>query len=206
MPDTKDARAAYRLSPKERQKGEARLRVGEMLLYCFPGSPTVYYGDEAGMEGFEDPLNRKTYPWDRQDRALLDFFRSLGQLRRHRPSLQDGDLTYVYAQGGALVLRRQMGNSRGGISPLAPGSGPGGSDLPAVLCPRRKAASASAAGVGYDFDLNCYRVDVSRETSTFFIISSVSRETFFSSFFSFCKFSIETARKCDILNKKTDRK
>jgi hypothetical protein len=50
------------------------------------------------------------------------------------------------------------------------------------------------------------KVDVSRETSTFFIISSVSRETFFSSFFSFCKFSIETARKCDILNKKTDRK
>ena len=110
VPDTKDARAAYRLSPEERQKGEARLRVGEMLLYCFPGSPTVYYGDEAGMEGFEDPLNRKTYPWDRQDRALLDFFRSLGQLRRHRPSLQDGDLTYVYAQGGALVLRRQLGD------------------------------------------------------------------------------------------------
>lgn len=110
VPGTKDARAAYRLSPEERQKGEARLRVGEMLLYCFPGSPTVYYGDEAGMEGFEDPLNRKTYPWDRQDRALLDFFRSLGQLRRHRPSLQDGDLTYVYAQGGALVLRRQSGD------------------------------------------------------------------------------------------------
>ena len=110
VPGTKDARAAYRLSPEERQKGEARLRVGEMLLYCFPGSPTVYYGDEAGMEGFEDPLNRKTYPWDRQDRALLDFFRSLGQLRRHRPSLQDGDLTYVYAQGGALVLRRQLGD------------------------------------------------------------------------------------------------
>lgn len=74
VPDTKDARAAYRLSPEERQKGEARLRVGEMLLYCFPGSPTVYYGDEAGMEGFEDPLNRKTYPWDRQDRALLVSF------------------------------------------------------------------------------------------------------------------------------------
>lgn len=110
VPDTKDARAAYRLSPEERQKGEARLRVGEMLLYCFPGSPTVYYGDEAGMEGFEDPLNRKTYPWSRQDRALLDFFCSLGQLRRHRPSLQDGDLTYVYAQGGALVLRRQLGD------------------------------------------------------------------------------------------------
>lgn len=43
------------VSPGGAAKGEARLRVGEMLLYCFPGSPTVYYGDEAGMEGFEDP-------------------------------------------------------------------------------------------------------------------------------------------------------
>ena len=108
VPDTKDGRAAYRLSPAQRQKGQARLRVGEMLLYCFPGSPTVYYGDEAGMEGFEDPLNRGTYPWGREDQELLAFFRQLGQLRRERLSLQEGDLTYLHARGGVLVLRRQL--------------------------------------------------------------------------------------------------
>ena len=110
VPDTKDGRAAYRLSPAQRQKGQARLRVGEMLLYCFPGSPTVYYGDEAGMEGFEDPLNRGTYPWGREDQELLAFFRQLGQLRRERLSMQEGDLTYLHARGGVLVLRRQLGD------------------------------------------------------------------------------------------------
>ena len=110
VPDTKDGRAAYRLSPAQRQKGQARLRVGEMLLYCFPGSPTVYYGDEAGMEGFEDPLNRGTYPWGQEDQELLAFFRQLGQLRRERLSLQEGDLTYLHARGGVLVLRRQLGD------------------------------------------------------------------------------------------------
>lgn len=108
VPDTKDGRAAYRLSPAQRQKGQARLRVGEMLLYCFPGSPTVYYGDEAGMEGFEDPLNRGTYPWGREDQELLAFFRQLGQLRRERLSMQEGDLTYLHARSGVLVLRRQL--------------------------------------------------------------------------------------------------
>ena len=110
VPDTKDGRAAYRLSPAQRQKGQARLRVGEMLLYCFPGSPTVYYGDEAGMEGFEDPLNRGTYPWGQEDQELLAFFRQLGQLRRERLSMQEGDLTYLHARGGVLVLRRQLGD------------------------------------------------------------------------------------------------
>lgn len=61
-PESKDDRAAYRLSPEELDMGLARLRLGALLLYSFPGSPTVFYGDEAGMQGFEDPLNRGTYP------------------------------------------------------------------------------------------------------------------------------------------------
>lgn len=62
------------------------------------------------MEGFEDPLNRGTYPWGREDRELLVFFRQLGQLRRERLSLQEGDLSYLHARGGVLVLRRQLGD------------------------------------------------------------------------------------------------
>ena len=78
-----------------------------MLLYGFPGSPTLFYGDEAGMQGFEDPLNRGTFPWGREDAALLDFFRTLGRLRMQRLSLQEGSLAYVYAQSGGLVIARE---------------------------------------------------------------------------------------------------
>ena len=64
------------------------------------------------MQGFEDPLNRGTYPWGQEDEALLAFFRQLGQLRSQRPSLQRGDIRYLYAQGGGLVIERRCGDER----------------------------------------------------------------------------------------------
>ena len=107
IPAAKEERAAFALSPAQLARGKARLRLAGMLLYGFPGSPTLFYGDEAGMQGFEDPLNRGTYPWGREDVGLLDFFRALGRLRKERRSLQSGSLTYIYAQGGGLVITRE---------------------------------------------------------------------------------------------------
>ena len=111
-PPTQVERAAYRLSPEELAMGLARLRLGAMLLFTFPGSPTVYYGDETGMQGFEDPLNRATYPWGCEDAALLALYRRLGQLRRGRTSLQSGSITYLAAEGGVLAVLRQSGAER----------------------------------------------------------------------------------------------
>ncbi len=107
IPAAKEERAAFALSPAQLARGRAKLRLAGMLLYGFPGSPTLFYGDETGMQGFEDPLNRGTYPWGREDTGLLDFFRALGRLRKERRSLQSGSLTYVYAQGGGLVITRE---------------------------------------------------------------------------------------------------
>ena len=109
-PQDKDGRAAYRLSPAERFLAQQRLKLAAALLYSFPGSPTVYYGDEVGMEGFEDPFNRGTYPWGEENQKLLRYYQTLGRLRRSRPSLQAGDITYLYARGGGLVLRRRCGD------------------------------------------------------------------------------------------------
>ena len=103
----KAERAAARLSPAGRELARRRLMLGALLLYAFPGSPTVYYGDEAGMEGYEDPLNRRTFPWGQEDEGLLRWYRRLGQLRGGRPSLQQGDICYLYADGSGLALRRQ---------------------------------------------------------------------------------------------------
>ena len=107
---TKDMRAAYRLSAAERKRGMQRLQLAAMLSYSFPGSPTLFYGDEAGMQGFEDPLNRGTYPWGHEDAELVEFYRTLGKLRSERPSMQSGSIEYLHAQGGALVLRRVLGD------------------------------------------------------------------------------------------------
>lgn len=107
-PADRDARAHYRLSPAERERGTALLKLAALVLYAFPGSPTVYYGDEAGMEGFEDPFNRRTYPWGHEDTALLDWFRTLGRLRAERESLQSGDIAYPLAAGRVLCFARRV--------------------------------------------------------------------------------------------------
>ena len=76
------------------------------MLFTFPGSPTIYYGDEAGMEGFEDPLNRGTYPWGHENRELKNHFAQLGMLRRKSSVLQKGRICWIYALGPILSYAR----------------------------------------------------------------------------------------------------
>lgn len=106
-PETKGERAEYRLSPAEYLRGSQLLRVGAALLYTFPGCPTVYYGDECGAQGFEDPFCRQTYPWGREDLALQSWFFTLGQLRRRLPALQKGKLRWLHLGQGAMVYARE---------------------------------------------------------------------------------------------------
>lgn len=107
VPEDKTARAEYRMSEEERTRALALLRMGAVLLYAFPGSPTVYYGDEAGMEGFEDPFNRGTYRWGQEDRALQKHFALLGKLRGGRASMQSGELRWLHASGHVLAFVRE---------------------------------------------------------------------------------------------------
>ena len=105
-PADKAERAAYRLRPEEERLGKERWKLASALLYAFPGSPMLFYGDEAGTQGLEDPFCRGGYPWGREDEELLAWFRLLGRLRK-RPSLRQGDLTWLHAQGPLLAFRRQ---------------------------------------------------------------------------------------------------
>ncbi|MBD9200091.1 MAG: glycoside hydrolase family 13 protein [Clostridiales bacterium] len=108
VPDSKEDRASYRLSPEERQMGLARLRLAALILFTFPGAPTVYYGDEAGMEGWEDPFNRAGYPWGREDTELKAWFARLARLRQDRPALQSGQLHWCWTAGPILAFAREL--------------------------------------------------------------------------------------------------
>ena len=109
---SKDERAEFRLSPEARARGKARLKLGSLALYCLPGSPTLYYGDEAGLEGFEDPFNRRTYPWGEEDQELLQWFTALGKLRKTRPSLRRGELEWQPCGGRVAVFTRYLGEEK----------------------------------------------------------------------------------------------
>jgi len=99
-------KALHRLSGSRRKLGLSRLRLAFLILFAFPGSPTVYYGDEAGMEGWEDPFNRRSYPWGREQTDLLQYVSTLGSLRKSHRSLRRGNISYVAAQGPLLAFTR----------------------------------------------------------------------------------------------------
>lgn len=103
---SRDWRFYHRLSPDKRALAIARLKLGSLLLYAFPGAPTLYYGDEVGMEGFEDPFNRRAFPWEYQDTALRDWFVKLGQLRKHSAALRKGELKWLTCGGKAVSFSR----------------------------------------------------------------------------------------------------
>ena len=103
---SREWRAANRLDPEKRALAVARLKLGALVLFAFPGSPMVYYGDEAGMEGFEDPFNRRGYPWGEEDSELVRWFTDLGAARRKLTPLRRGDIRYLRAEGRVLAFTR----------------------------------------------------------------------------------------------------
>ena len=99
--------AAQRLSPQQRETGLKRLRLASLIQYLLPGVPCVYYGDEAGMEGYRDPFNRACYPWGREEQGLLTWYRGLGQLRaQEKPVLGQGSYRTLFADGNLLAFER----------------------------------------------------------------------------------------------------
>ena len=112
VPQSKDERAAFRISPEQRKKGLALVLLAALILFTFPGSPTVYYGDEAGLDGCADPFNRGAYPWGHEDKDLKARFSLLGQLRKQRQSLQSGSIQWLCASGSLLAFARELPQER----------------------------------------------------------------------------------------------
>jgi len=107
---SKQWKSTFRMDPDRLVTAKQRLKAAAGLLFCFPGSPTVYYGDEAGMEGFEDPFNRRTYPWGKEDKELVEWFTQLGQLRKTSPALRKGDIRYLHGKDHLLAFTRTFEN------------------------------------------------------------------------------------------------
>ena len=94
------------LSPEQRSLAQQRLLIATALQFFLPGSPSIYYGDEAGMEGHKDPFNRRTFPWGQENADLQAHFRQLGALRKRYPALKRGDIQFLAAGDHRLHLTR----------------------------------------------------------------------------------------------------
>ncbi len=109
---TRAQKAARTLSPEQRKLGLSRLRMAMALQFVLPGMPCIYYGDEAGLEGYEDPFNRRCYPWGQEDQPLKNYTRALGQLRKSSPILRHGTVHTSFEAEGKLHIHRQKAGTQ----------------------------------------------------------------------------------------------
>ncbi|MCL6445519.1 MAG: glycoside hydrolase family 13 protein [Alicyclobacillus sp.] len=113
-PDTLSAyqQATYTPPTTEKQTGLERLKLLTDLQFAFPGAPTIYYGDEAGVGGYKDPLDRQTYPWGHVNEDLLNHYRQLGAIRNDTAASQTGDFTPLYTKGNIYAFARTIRNGK----------------------------------------------------------------------------------------------
>ena len=104
--------ATARMTAGQRELGLRRLRMASALQYTVYGIPSLFYGDEAGMEGYRDPFCRKPYPWGREDRDLLAHYRLLGQMRLTHPALDGGTFRVLAVEDHFLAFERERNGDR----------------------------------------------------------------------------------------------
>ena len=107
---TNEEMAHSRLSGQAREDAKKRLMLASALLYTLPGVPCVYYGDEAGMEGYGDPFCRRPYPWGREDHEILSHYRKLGEIRRAEKLFAEGYYRCVTHNGAIFAFERFSGD------------------------------------------------------------------------------------------------
>ena len=109
---SREEKAARTLSPEDRKTALERLRAAAFLQFTLPGMASIYYGDEAGMEGFDDPFCRRTYPWGREDTALQAYYRALCHMKQELPALRHGDVRVTAAGEGRIAFSRTAPEQR----------------------------------------------------------------------------------------------
>lgn len=85
---------------------KAVLREAVVIQMTWPGAPTVYYGDEAGVTGFTDPDNRRTYPWGREDKELIRFHKDMIAIHKKNREFLTGSLKYMEGEHNVIGYGR----------------------------------------------------------------------------------------------------
>lgn len=110
---SKDWMADRMLDEQQYNKGKNLLKAAYALIFFLPGVPCIYYGDEAGMQGYKDPFNRRCYPWGNEDQELIDYISELSRVRKSIPNMKFGRAYFVINDEG-IVDDRLAGFTRQG--------------------------------------------------------------------------------------------
>ena len=90
----------------EKDINKAVFAEAVVLQMFWPGAPTLYYGDEAGVCGFTDPDNRRPFPWGKEDKELINFHKELIRIHRTYPAIRTGSFRMLHCEHGILSFGR----------------------------------------------------------------------------------------------------
>lgn len=92
----------------------ARLPLAVVWLFTWPGVPCIYYGDEVGLDGNNDPFCRKPFPWqvEKQDAELFSLYQRMIVLRKKSLALRRGGCQVLYAEDNVVVFVRLLNQQR----------------------------------------------------------------------------------------------
>lgn len=106
---SKTHKLGYKLPDSEYEKAKKKLYLASVLQFTLPGIPSIFYGDEAGLQGFDDPINRRPYPWGSEDKEILMHYRKLGRIRRENRAVFSGGFN-MRDENGLVAYERASGD------------------------------------------------------------------------------------------------
>lgn len=99
-----------RMTTVQKTNAKRLLKLAYAIIATIPGIPCIYYGDEAGMEGYRDPFNRMPFPWGNEDKELLDFFAKIGNIRKNERLYKESDFKIIFIDENVLAFARYSEN------------------------------------------------------------------------------------------------
>ncbi len=96
-----------RLTAAQYEAGRRLLILAYAMIFTLPGIPSIYYGDEIGMQGYKDPFNRAYFDWNSAETRIRPVLQDLAALRKSCPAFADGELVITHADEGVLCYERR---------------------------------------------------------------------------------------------------
>ncbi len=103
---TNEELSTLKMSVFQRKDAIRLLKLAYALTAALPGVPCVFYGDEAGLEGYRDPFCRRPFPWNNIENDLLDYYRTIGKIRKTEPLLNGGLFRNIVCREELYVFER----------------------------------------------------------------------------------------------------
>ncbi len=105
----KELMADEKLDDFEYARGKEKEKLASVLQFFLYGVPSVYYGDEEGLEGDLDPYNRRCFDWQNGDKELIIHYQKLAKIRKERAVFKSGEFNLIKAQNGLFIFSRGDG-------------------------------------------------------------------------------------------------